>query len=91
MQANLSRTCTQRVSATSKRYTIARRHKHRATGGKRRIHQKKRKFEMGRPPSMTKLGAKRVRTIRARGGNQKVPDRQIDDLNFGNAVKSRRS
>ena len=40
--------------------------------GKRRIHQKKRKFEMGRPPSMTKLGQKRVRTIRARGGNQKV-------------------
>merc|ERR1712078_346912 len=58
------------------------RHKHRATGGKRRIHQKKRKFEMGRPPSMTKLGAKRVRTIRARGGNQKVRALRLDAGNY---------
>lgn len=35
------------------------------------IHQKKRKFEMGRPAAMTKLGAPRIRPIRARGGNLK--------------------
>jgi len=35
------------------------------------IHQKKRKFEMGRPAAMTKLGVPRIRPIRARGGNQK--------------------
>jgi len=47
------------------------RHKHRKTGGRRNIHQKKRKFEMGRPPAMTKLGHKRVRPVRCRGGNMK--------------------
>jgi len=32
------------------------RHKRRATGGRMPVHQKKRKFEMGRPAAMTKLG-----------------------------------
>merc|ERR1712118_204777 len=36
----------------------------------------------GRPPSMTKLGAKRVRTIRARGGNQKVRALRLDSGNY---------
>merc|ERR1712118_224232 len=36
----------------------------------------------GRPPSMTKLGAKRVRTIRARGGNQKVRALRLDAGNY---------
>jgi small subunit ribosomal protein S8e len=58
------------------------RHKHRATGGKRNIHQKKRKFEMGRPPSMTKIGVKRVRTVRCRGGNMKVRALRLDTGNF---------
>lgn len=47
------------------------RHKHRATGGRRNIHQKKRKFEMGRPSVHCKLGGKRVRPVRCRGGNMK--------------------
>ena len=58
------------------------RHKHRATGGKRNIHQKKRKFEMGRPPSMTKMGVKRVRLVRCRGGNTKVRALRLDTGNF---------
>jgi len=58
------------------------RHKHRKTGGRRNIHQKKRKFEMGRPPAMTKLGTKRVRTIRARGGNMKYRALRLDSGNF---------
>ena len=33
------------------------------------IHQKKRKFEMGRVPTMTKLGAKKIISVRGRGGN----------------------
>ena len=32
------------------------------------IHKKKRKFEMGRVPTMTKLGAKKVISVRGRGG-----------------------
>lgn len=47
------------------------RHKRRSTGGRMPIHQKKRKFEMAREPSMTKLGDKRVRTVRGRGNNTK--------------------
>ena len=34
--------------------------KHRLTGGRMPIHRKKRKFEMGRQPSMTKLGEQKV-------------------------------
>jgi len=58
------------------------RHKHRKTGGRINIHQKKRKFEMGRPTSMTKMGAKRVRTVRCRGGNTKYRALRLDSGNF---------
>ena len=47
------------------------RHKRRLTGGRMPIHKKKRKFEMGRPSALTKLGEKKVRKIRVRGGNYK--------------------
>eukprot|EP00928_Gymnodinium_smaydae_P042090 TRINITY_DN283_c0_g1_i1.p1 TRINITY_DN283_c0_g1~~TRINITY_DN283_c0_g1_i1.p1 ORF type:complete len:209 (-),score=70.19 TRINITY_DN283_c0_g1_i1:46-672(-) len=58
------------------------RHKHRKTGGRRNIHQKKRKFEMGRPPAMTKLGSKRVRPVRGRGGNMKYRALRLDSGNY---------
>ncbi len=58
------------------------RHKHRKTGGRRNIHQKKRKFEMGRPPAMTKLGAKRIRPVRCRGGNMKYRALRLDSGNY---------
>jgi len=58
------------------------RHKHRKTGGRVNIHQKKRKYEMGRPTSMTKLGVKRVRTVRCRGGNTKYRALRLDTGNF---------
>ena len=47
------------------------RQKRRATGGRMPIHKKKRKFEMGRVPTMTKLGAKKCILVRGRGGNIK--------------------
>ena len=46
------------------------------------VHQKKRKFEMGRQPAMTKLGGNRVRPVRARGGNMKWRALRIDAGNF---------
>ena len=46
------------------------------------VHQKKRKFEMGRPAAMTKIGAKRVRPVRCRGGNYKYRALRIDIGNF---------
>jgi len=58
------------------------RHKRRSTGGRMPVHQKKRKFEMGRQPAMTKLGQKRVRPVRSRGGNYKFRALRIDAGNF---------
>ncbi len=46
------------------------------------VHQKKRKFEMGRQAANTKLGQKRVRPVRARGGNYKYRALRIDAGNF---------
>jgi len=58
------------------------RHKRRATGGRRAVHQKKRKFELGRPAAHTKLGAKSVHTVRSRGGNRKFRAMRLDSGNF---------
>jgi len=58
------------------------RHKRRLTGGRRPIHQKKRKFELARPPAMTKIGSKRVQDIRVRGGGHKFRALRLDVGNF---------
>ena len=58
------------------------RHKRRATGGRMPIHKKKRKFEMGRVPTMTKLGAKKVINVRGRGNNVKRRALRCDSGNF---------
>ncbi|MET1159776.1 MAG: 30S ribosomal protein S8e [Thermoprotei archaeon] len=43
------------------------------SGGEKGRHRKKRKYELGRPPTMTKLADKEERVlIRVRGGNYKV-------------------
>merc|ERR1712188_102114 len=43
---------------------------------------KKRKFELGRPPAMTKVGSTRIHTVRARGGNLKYRALRLDAGNF---------
>ena len=50
--------------------------KRRATGGRMPIHRKKRKFEMGRQPSMTKLGEQKVVNVRGRDINIELLDYQ---------------
>ena len=57
-------------------------HKRRATGGKRVSIRKKRKYNMGRPAAMTKIGEKRVHTVRTRGGNLKYRAMRLDTGNF---------
>jgi len=47
------------------------RHKRRLTGGRMPVHKKKRLFESGRQPANTKIGEKRIRRLRVRGGNFK--------------------
>lgn len=58
------------------------RHKRRATGGRMPIHKKKRKFEMGRVPTLTKLGARKITLVRGRGGNLKHRGWRLDHGNF---------
>ncbi|KZO90725.1 ribosomal protein S8e [Calocera viscosa TUFC12733] len=58
------------------------RHKRSATGAQRPAYRKKRKFELGRQPANTKLGAKRVHTVRVRGGNVKHRALRLDTGNF---------
>jgi len=58
------------------------RHKRRLTGGRRNVHQKKRKGELGRPAANTKLGTKRVSVVRVRGGNEKYRALRLDIGNF---------
>lgn len=46
------------------------------------VHKKKRLFESGRPMTNTKIGEKRVRRIRVRGGNSKFRALRLDAGNF---------
>merc|ERR1711942_150765 len=57
-------------------------HKKRKTGGKRPTYKKKRKYELGRPASMTKIGGYRVHLVRVRGGNIKRRALRLDTGNF---------
>uniref|UniRef100_A0A7S1EQ05 40S ribosomal protein S8 n=1 Tax=Timspurckia oligopyrenoides TaxID=708627 RepID=A0A7S1EQ05_9RHOD len=57
-------------------------HKRRLTGGKQPLFRKKRKFELGRQASMTKLGTKLVRPVRVRGGNVKLRALRLENGNF---------
>lgn len=59
------------------------RHKRAATGARRAHYRKKRKFELGRQPAMTKLdGPKRIHEVRVRGGNIKHRAIRLDTGNF---------
>jgi small subunit ribosomal protein S8e len=58
------------------------RHKRRSTGGRMPVHQKKRKYEMGRQPAMTRIGPKRTRLVRGRGNNMKFRALKLDSGNF---------
>ena len=58
------------------------RHKRSASGAQRAHYRKKRKFELGRQPASTKLGPKRIHTVRVRGGNEKYRALRLDTGNF---------
>jgi small subunit ribosomal protein S8e len=58
------------------------RHKRRETGGRRAKFRKKRKFELGRPAAMTKIGEPRIHQVRARGGSIKNRALRLDSGNF---------
>ncbi|KAH7367182.1 40S ribosomal protein S8-B [Plectosphaerella cucumerina] len=58
------------------------RHKRSATGAKRAYYRKKRAFEAGRQGASTRIGAKRIHTVRTRGGNHKYRALRLDSGNF---------
>lgn len=58
------------------------RHKRSATGAQRAHYRKKRKFELGRQSANTKLGTKRIHTVRVRGGNLKYRALRLESGNF---------
>lgn len=68
------------------------RHKRRETGGRRAQFRKKRKFELGRPPAMTKIGEPRIHEVRCRGGNKKFRALKLETGNFswGTEVATRK-
>ena len=57
-------------------------HKRRPTGGKRVAYRKKRKFEIGRQPAMTRLGKKVVHLVRCRFGIIKHRALRLETGNF---------
>nr|ABX44780.1 putative 40S ribosomal protein RPS8 [Flustra foliacea] len=57
-------------------------HKRRKTGGRKTQIRGKRKFEMGRAPANTKLGHKRIHSVRTMGGNTKLRALRLDTGNF---------
>ena len=69
------------------------RHKRRSTGGRKANLKKKRLYESGRPPAMTKLGATRIHDVRVRGGNTKHRALRLDTGNYswGSEGKNQRS
>merc|ERR1712057_153038 len=62
--------------------------KRRKTGGKFTKWRMCRKFELGRQSSDTKIGHKRIRTVRTRGGNTKYRALRLDTGNFSWASES---
>merc|ERR1711981_202957 len=63
-------------------------HKRRKTGGKLTRWKMNRKYELGRQSSDTKIGHKRIRTVRTRGGNTKYRALRLDTGNFSWATES---
>merc|ERR1711907_815307 len=57
-------------------------HKRRKTGGKLTKWRKKRKFELGRPPSTTKIGETRIHSVRTRRGHQSRSLRSVVSLTW---------
>merc|ERR1711861_61462 len=63
-------------------------HKRRKSGGKLTKWRMNRKFELGRQASNSRIGHKRIRTVRTRGGNTKYRALRLDTGNFSWATES---
>lgn len=52
------------------------------TGGKIRIARKKRKYELGRLPTHTKIGKEKIEIIRTKGGGKKIKAIAVEFANL---------
>ncbi len=52
------------------------------TGGEINLHRKKKKYELGSNPTLTKLGAEKRKKVRTKGGGKKVRAMSIDRVNL---------
>ena len=69
------------------------RHKRRSTGGRKANLKKKRQYESGRPPAMTKIGTERIHPVRVRGGSIKNRALRLETGNYswGSEVITRKT
>merc|ERR1711904_576296 len=63
-------------------------HKRRKSGGKLTKWRMNRKFELGRQSANSRIGPKRIRTVRTRGGNTKYRALRVDTGNFSWGTES---
>ena len=56
-------------------------HKRKASGGRRRINRKKRRFEKGYFPAETRLGKNKSRMVRKQGGTEKIRLLAVNQVN----------
>merc|ERR1711937_844885 len=63
-------------------------HKRRKSGGKLTKWRMNRKFELGRQSANSRIGPKRIRTVRTRGGNTKYRALRVDTGNFSWSTES---
>lgn len=59
------------------------------SGGRNVAHRGKKKFELGRDPTETRLGEKKLRRIRTRGGNKKLRLALGNEINLINPVDNK--
>ena len=60
-------------------------HKHKATGGKKIVNRKKRRYEKGFFPAETVIGKTKSKSMRKHGGNEKRRLLLINEANISNA------
>jgi len=59
------------------------------TGGRYKSNRNKRKIEFGRDPAETKIGERKIKKIRAKGGNQKIRLTNENQINVVNPKKNK--
>lgn len=61
------------------------------SGGRNVTHRGKKKFELGRDPTETRIGKKKLRKIRTRGGNEKLRLALGNKINLVNPTDNKAS